>query len=291
MDCMTFNRTYTTLTPQAHAVVAECATEPPNSGYYNLYDAYGTYLCRRCGLALFRDEHKFISSCGWPSFDDELPSAIKRLPDPDGRRTEIRCQRCDGHLGHVFHGEGYTDNNQRHCVNSLAIDFVSDKSVTDSEEAIFAGGCFWGVDYHMRQIPGVLKVEAGYTGGHQTYPTYRDVCRGDTGHVEAVRVLYDPAQTDYQTLAQCFFEIHDPSQADGQGPDIGEQYRSHIFYFNDEQKRIAQKLIDELEQQGINVATQLNPASAFWSAEQEHQNFYQKHGSQQICHQRVRRFD
>ena len=287
---MGYKKHYTTLTPQAHAVMAEGATEQPNTGYYNLYDKEGTYLCRRCGIALFRGEHKFIASCGWPSFDDELSDSIERLPDPDGRRTEIRCKQCDGHLGHLFYNEGYTPKNVRYCVNSLAIDFVADKQVTDCEEAIFAGGCFWGVDYYMDRIDGVLKVEAGYTGGHQNNPTYSDVCRGDTGHVEAVRVLYDPDQVGYQTLAQCFFEIHDPTQADGQGFDIGEQYSSCIFYVNDEQKLIAQSLIEELEQQGLKVVTRLLPAKAFWPAEDEHQNFYQKHASKQVCHQRVKRF-
>lgn len=281
---------YHSLTPKAYAVVAQGATEPPHTGCYNLHDERGSYLCRRCGLALFRSDYKFIASCGWPSFDDELPNAIERLPDADGQRTEIRCQRCQGHLGHVFHNEGYTANNLRHCVNSLAIDFVNDETVLDSQEAIFAGGCFWGVDYYFRQIAGVLKVESGYTGGHQSNPSYQDVCQGNTGHVEAVRVLYNPDQTDYQTLAQCFFEIHDPTQADGQGVDIGQQYLSKIFYLNQEQKDIAQQLIDYLKQQGLDVVTTVQPASAFWVAEQEHQDFYQKQGKQPQCHQRMKRF-
>ena len=159
-----------TLTPEIVTVVRDQGTEYPHTGKYNVFEGEGTYLCRQCGLALFRSTDKFISSCGWPSFDDELPNAIKRLTDADGRRTEIRCQRCDAHLGHVFMGEGFTEKNQRHCVNSLAIDFVQDGDVIDTEEAIYAGGCFWGVQYLLEQEPGVLFTEVGYTGEKKNFP-------------------------------------------------------------------------------------------------------------------------
>ena len=145
------------LTPDALYVLVNKGTEMPHTGKYNHFEGKGTYLCKRCGLALFRSDHKFLSSCGWPSFDDELPQAIKREVDKDGRRTEILCQRCEGHLGHIFLGEHYTKNNLRHCVNSLSIEFVNDNEVKDSEEAIFAGGCFWGVQHLLNQLPRVLK--------------------------------------------------------------------------------------------------------------------------------------
>jgi len=264
------------LTPDTIDIVKDQGTEPPNTGKYNTFDGEGTYLCRRCGLALFRSSHKFLSSCGWPSFDDELPNTIKRLMDKDGRRIEIRCQRCDAHLGHVFMGEGHTQTNQRHCVNSLAIEFVANKEVTDTEEAIYAGGCFWGVQHSLQQQEGVLLTEVGYTGGTVTAPTYKQVCSRKTGHFEAVRVVYDSKRISFKALTKVFLEIHNPTQADGQGPDIGPQYRSVIFYYNDEQKAIAKKSIKTLEDKGLKIATQLLPVSVFWPAEEYHQDYYQK---------------
>lgn len=271
-------------------IVKDKGTEPPLSGEYDQYDGAGTYLCRQCGLALFRSDTKFHSGCGWPSFDDNLPNAVLREPDADGRRTEILCARCRAHLGHVFQGEKMTARNLRHCVNSLSMDYVPDLTVLDTEEAIYAGGCFWGVESLIKQLPGVLKTEVGYTGGHLKYPDYHAVCRGDSGHYEAIRVIYDPAVIDYQQLTAYFFEIHNPEQLDGQGPDRGEQYRSAIFYYNDRQKQIAADLITKLENQGLKIATRLLPVSTFWRAETYHQNYYEKTGKQPYCHVYTKRF-
>jgi len=278
------------LTPESLAIVKDKGTEVPHLGVHANFAADGTYLCRQCGLALFRSDHKFLSSCGWPSFDNELENAIKRQPDQDGRRTEILCQRCDAHLGHVFTGEGFTEKNLRHCVNSLAIDFVDDLEMNDSEEAIFAGGCFWGMQQLFREIQGVVKTEVGYIGGQSLSPTYRQICSGNTGHFEAVRVIYDPTKTDYEALLKVFFEIHDPTQFDGQGVDIGDQYKSVIFYFNELQKAAAEKLILLLKNKGLNIATQLLPVTTFWLAEESHQDYYQKHSSAFVCHRRIKRF-
>jgi peptide methionine sulfoxide reductase msrA/msrB len=281
-----------TLTPEAYHVLYESGTEAPNTGKFNLTDEQGTYLCRQCGIALFRSDQKFIASCGWPSFDDEIPGRIKRLPDPDGRRTEIRCARCDGHLGHVFAGEGHTKKSLRHCVNSLSIDFVADIKVDDTEEAIFAGGCFWGVEHLLAELPGVLFTEVGFTGsGHgPTPPTYKNVCAGVTMRLEAVRVIYDPKLVNYEAVTKHFLEIHDPTQKNGQGPDIGLQYLSAIFYFDESQKKIAAGLLKQLEDKGLDIATELLPATVFWSAEEEHQQYYKKTGKAPYCHVRAERF-
>ncbi len=272
------------------AVVNSKGTEPPFSGEYDDFGEAGTYLCRQCGLALFRSQHKFHSGCGWPSFDAEIPNAVIRQPDADGHREEILCARCHAHLGHVFIGEKFTAANMRYCVNSLSLDFVSNLDVIDTEEAIFAAGCFWGVEYYFKKLPGVLKTIVGYTGGQKKSPTYEEVCSGKTGHYEAIRIIYDPSKIDYASLVKYFFEIHDPTQNTGQGPDLGQQYLSVIFYHNDEQKNIAQQLIDILQEKGYDIATRVLPVNIFWPAERYHQDYYIKTGKQPYCHIYQKRF-
>ena len=118
------NSGYNKLTPEEERVVVHKATEPPFTGKYVDHWTRGTYVCKRCKSSLYRSNDKFEAHCGWPSFDDEIPGAVKRLPDPDGSRTEIVCARCGAHLGHVFKGEGLTLKNIRHCVNSISLDFI-----------------------------------------------------------------------------------------------------------------------------------------------------------------------
>jgi len=222
------------LTPEEKAVIINKATERPFTGIYEKFKEKGTYLCKQCQAPLYRSEDKFDAGCGWPSFDDEIKGAVKRMTDADGMRTELVCANCGAHLGHVFLGEGFTDKNTRHCVNSISLDFSKEsvEALKMRETAIFAGGCFWGVEHLMQKAPGVLTVTSGYIGGTKDYPTYKDVCSNTTGHAEAVRIVFDPTKTDFETLAKLFFEIHDPEQVDGQGPDLGDQYRSEIFYTN-----------------------------------------------------------
>lgn len=277
------------LPPAVLDIIRHHATEQAYTGLYNNYTQPGSYLCRGCGGALFRADTKFQSSCGWPSFDEALTNAVTHLPDADGRRTEIICTRCTAHLGHVFHGEGFTQKNSRYCVNSKSLDFVENPEILDTEEAIVAGGCFWGVEYYLQRFPGVLRTEVGYTGGEKVSPTYNDVCSGSTGHVEAVRVIYAPSLLDYKTLLKYFFEIHDPSQHNGQGPDIGSQYHSAVFYYDDAQKQVTEKLIQTL-QQTMTVATSCLPVTTFWPAEPDHQQYYTKTGHQPYCHAYTKRF-
>ncbi len=266
------------------AVIRDKSTEHPFTGKYESSEEVGTYLCRLCGFALFRSEDKFNAYCGWPSFDQEIPGNIAHTLDEDGARTEILCARCHAHLGHVFEGEGFTYRNIRHCVNSASLDFVANATVVDSEEAILAAGCFWGVEYYFKKLSGVLKVESGYIGGTLANPTYEDVCSGNTGHLEAIRVLYDPSVLSYEDIVKYFFEIHDFTQTDGQGPDIGTQYLSACFYYDRAQLDTISELKDQLKAKGYGVATQALPVTTFWPAEEYHQDYYQKSGQTPYCH-------
>jgi len=281
---------YKKLTPEEERVIVYKGTEAPFAGEYYDHHEDGTYTCKRCGAPLFSSDAKFDSGTGWPSFDDAIPGAVRQVPDADGTRTEIVCSQCGAHLGHVFHGEGFTEKNTRHCVNSISLSFAPDEDEKATGKAVFAGGCFWGMEYHFSKVKGVLSTRVGYTGGNTENPTYREVCSGGTGHVEAVEVTYDPAETSYEELARLFFEIHDPTQVDRQGPDVGGQYRSVIFYADEQQKAIAESLIEILESKGYRVATTVEPAGEFWEAEAYHQDYYDQKGSQPYCHVYTKRF-
>ncbi len=275
-----------TLTEQEKRVIVNKGTEAPFVGEFYKHKEIGTYHCKQCNAPLYRSVDKFDSDCGWPSFDSEIPGAVTRLRDADGQRTEIVCANCNGHLGHIFIGERLTSKNTRHCVNSISMTFVPEKR----ETAIFAGGCFWGVEHLLAKELGVLSVVSGYTGGNVKNPTYEEVCSGRTGHAEAVEVIFDTSLISYKELTKFFLEIHDPTQSNRQGPDIGTQYRSEIFYVNDTQKKEAQELLDILRNKGYKVATGVTKASQFYKAEKYHQDYYDRKGSQPYCHSYVKRF-
>ena len=275
---------YNQLTDVEKNIIINKGTEAPFTGLYNSFYEKGTYICKRCNTPLYKSQDKFNSNCGWPSFDDEIKGAVKRLPDADGRRTEILCNNCGAHLGHVFIGEGFTDKNTRHCVNSISLNFIPFETEILTETAIFAGGCFWGVEYYFNNVKGVNSTEVGYIGGDKDNPTYEEVCAGTTGHIEAIKVVFDPRIVKYEELCKLFFEIHDPGQLNRQGPDIGEQYKSAIFYTSNVQKEISIKLINILKEKGYSVVTELIEASKFWPAENYHQDYYDKKGDRPYCH-------
>lgn len=280
------------LTPEEKKVILDKGTEYPFKGIYTNHKEKGTYHCKQCDAPLYRSADKFDSGCGWPSFDDEIKGAVKRFRDADGRRTEIVCAACGGHLGHVFEGEGFTPKDTRHCVNSISLVFRKDKATppAKTETAIFAGGCFWGVEHLLKRVDGVLAVESGYIGGKTPNPTYEEVCSHTTGHAEAVRVVFDPVKVNYEFLTRRFFEIHDPEQVNRQGPDVGDQYRSEVFYTNEQQKEVALKLIGILKDKGYKVATKVTKATQFWEAEAYHQDYYERKGTQPYCHSYTKRF-
>ncbi|CAA6807267.1 MAG: Peptide methionine sulfoxide reductase MsrB (EC, partial [uncultured Sulfurovum sp.] len=179
------------LTQQEHNVIVNKGTERPYTGKYLNNKEKGIYTCKVCDTPLYKSDDKFNSNCGWPSFDDEIKGAVKRKTDADGRRVEILCAKCDAHLGHVFKGEGFTAKNTRHCVNSISLNFKKENATKPKKEAkkeqlkraYFAGGCFWGVEYHLESIKGVKDAISGYMGGTMKNPGYYDVIRKNTGHL------------------------------------------------------------------------------------------------------------
>ncbi len=162
--------------------------------------------------------------------------------------------------------------------------------MTENKKAYFAGGCFWGVEHLFQGKEGVITAVSGYMGGSMDSPTYQDVLAGTTGHLEAVEITYDPNQVSYEELTKFFFEIHDPTQANGQGSDIGPQYLSAVFFSNEEEREITRELIDILKSKGYEVATRLIPAERFWTAEEYHQDYYQKKNQQPYCHLYQKKF-
>jgi peptide methionine sulfoxide reductase msrA/msrB len=287
------------LTPEQYRIMRKAGTERPFTGEFNDHYEKGTYLCAGCGTPLFDSETKYDHGTGWPSFTVPVRDEIIEYRDDRShgmKRVEVRCAVCGAHLGHVFE-DGPPPTYKHYCINSIALNFesedrqgksdLSSKNANDKEtrkamgleKATFAAGCFWGVEYKFGKIEGVVSTSVGYTGGRTKNPSYKQVCGGDTGHAEAVHIDFDPSLITYSQLLEVFFSIHDPTQLNRQGPDIGTQYRSAIFTHNEEQKRAAEEMILKLNESGRYskpIVTQILPFSKFYEAEEYHQKYYDK---------------
>lgn len=276
------------LSPEEYYVLREKGTERPFTGKFLLHQEKGFYTCRGCGNKLFKSDSKFESHCGWPSFDKEITKGtiIETQDVSHGMvRTEITCGKCGGHLGHVFN-DGPTETGLRYCVNSLSLSFEKEEKMNNLETITLAGGCFWCIEAVFNSLEGVESVESGYAGGNTDNPTYKEVCEGNTNHAEVVHIKYTPSKISLEEILKVFFTVHDPTQLNRQGGDIGTQYRSAIFYKNDQEKMAAKSIIDALNQSGAfsaPIVTTLESFTKFYKAEEYHQGYFKNNPNQPYC--------
>lgn len=276
------------LSPEEYYVLREKGTERPFTGKFLLHSENGYYTCRGCGNRLFKSDRKFESHCGWPSFDKEIEKGtIVEVQDVSHGmiRTEITCGKCGGHLGHVFN-DGPTETGLRYCVNSLSLSFEKEEKMSQMETITLAGGCFWCIEAVYNSLEGVESVESGYSGGNTLNPTYKEVCEGNTNHAEVVHIKYNPSKISFEEILKVFFTVHDPTQLNRQGGDIGTQYRSAIFYKNETEKNAAKSIIDALNNSGAYsepIVTTLEPFNKFYKAEEYHQGYFKNNPNQPYC--------
>lgn len=293
------------LTPQQYFCTQEAGTERPFENEYWDNKADGIYVDVVSGEPLFSSINKYDSGTGWPSFDRPLVSQniLERRDTSHGmERVEVVSAGAGSHLGHVFPDGPVETTGLRFCINSAALRFIPAERMLEEGYGEFlfpfakkvglglatlAGGCFWGVEDLLRQLLGVLETQVGYTGGDLKNATYEQVKKGNTNHAEAVQILFDPNKITYEEILKHFFRLHDPTTLNQQGNDRGTQYRSAIFYSDEQQKAIAEKVIGEVTASGFwekPIVTQIVPLGEFWRAEEYHQKYLMKNPGGYTCH-------
>jgi len=298
------------LTPEQYRVTQRNGTERPFTGIYDTHFEPGLYVDVVSGEPLFSSLDKFDSGCGWPAFAQPIDATavVGREDRAHGMvRVEVRSHEADSHLGHVFEDGPQALGGLRYCINSAALRFVplaaleaegySDAlerftaagvSLPETETVILAGGCFWGMQEILRERDGVVSTRVGYCGGTLPNATYRDVKRGDTGHAEAIKVVFDPARLTFRSLLEdWFFRMHDPTTENRQGNDIGDSYRSTIFYADARQKSEAEAAIKVVEAAGRwprPIVTTVEPVRNWSDAEDYHQDYLRKNPGGYTCH-------